>query len=79
MACLPLGFVAKILIAEGEEVPTATVRPVSLASPRAVCRRACRSLMPYPDCGWDLCSRVQPVMVVVEEEEDIAAFAVRFL
>jgi len=58
---VPAGYVAKILVDEGEEVPTSTVREPQQPGPLCLKARVV----------------VQPVMVVVEEEEDIGAFGVR--
>jgi len=60
-ARVPAGYVAKILVDEGEEVPTSTVREPQQPGPLCLKARVV----------------VQPVMVVVEEEEDIGAFGVR--
>ena len=58
---VPAGYVAKILVDEGEEVPTSTVREPQQPDPLCLKARVV----------------IQPVMVVVEEEEDIGAFGVR--
>ena len=64
------GFVAKILVNEGAEVPTGTVCASFDVSVETICGSFRSALTAI------VLSTAQPVMVTVEEEEDIAAFSV---
>ena len=62
------GFVAKIFVKEGDEVPTKSVRVL------LVSKDPLRDMVVLNAVAL---LATQPVMVTVEEAEDIAAFSVR--